>query len=117
MKKIYLFISILFASFSGFSQSQPLDNLVVAVASHVPVMQIYDGIGSKFNGVKFSYKNDENLASLKNWIAKYPDEVSKYKTAVENMIANTNPAILSDVDLKMFDGFQAQCEMLKLIAK
>lgn len=66
MRKYYLFFAFLFVSFSVFSQTQPLDNVVIAVAPHVPVMQIYSGNGSKFTGVKFNYKNDENLASLKN---------------------------------------------------
>ena len=116
MKKIYLFIFCFLTFFYGFSQSQPIDNVIIAATPHVPVMQIFNGNGSKFPGSKFIYTKEENVASLKSWIANYPKEVPKYKKALKKLVSNTSLSSLNDEEVKMFDGFQAQYKMFKLIA-
>ena len=115
MGKIYLLILGLLFTFSSYSQTEPIDNMVTASAPHVPVMQVYEGTGSKFSGAKFTYKKEENLLSLKSWMKAYPKEIPKYTRALKNMKSKTKSTSLSEVEGKMFDGFQAQYKMLQLI--
>lgn len=116
MRKTLVTLVIFLVSLSGFSQSAPMDVALSAICPHAPSMQRYDGNGKSIAGAKFTYKYDENIVAISKWMNSYPEELAKYKTAVEDILSNSDVTALNDLDAILFDAYAVQYKLIKAIA-
>lgn len=107
-------IMVLGFSLVGWSQSVllPSDHPIAIAAPHLPALLKYDGVGKAIYGDKYSYKREENMVNIKEWIRNYPEEVTKYKAAINEYLKHADPSLLSGNDKELYHELKSQWMMV-----